>query len=251
MTHNKKNNLTVSNEDLVISYRKGNQDSAGELYQRWVRDLTRLINKRIRDWHYSEDLAHDVFIDALEGFDPERAQFSGYILGITKNKVRAYWAKIMSRRTSVTSAFGSNLSRIPSPVEYVIRKESDEFEGLSEIQMKVLGIILSGKGLFGLTERQKFYLDQLKGGQSKSQISKNLGLSRHAFSACLKKVSVIRGTKTSSQEKRVIEALQENCSVSEIAEKLRVPYAAIKRVFAQLRSRALEIQQNLYRIASY
>jgi RNA polymerase sigma-70 factor (ECF subfamily) len=79
----------MNDEDAIERVLAGDIDCFGWLVEKYQRKVAGMIFNMTRDFHLTEDLCQDVFMDAyrgLAGFDSARSRFSTWLYRITQNK---------------------------------------------------------------------------------------------------------------------------------------------------------------------
>jgi RNA polymerase sigma factor (sigma-70 family) len=79
----------MNDEDVIERVLAGDIDCYGLLVGKYQKKVVGMIYNMTRDFHLSEDLCQDVFMDAyrsLPGFDSARSRFSTWLYRITQNK---------------------------------------------------------------------------------------------------------------------------------------------------------------------
>jgi RNA polymerase sigma-70 factor (ECF subfamily) len=79
----------MNDEDVIERVLAGKIDCFGWLVEKYQKKVAGVIYNMTHDFHLSEDLCQDVFMDAfrgLAGFDSARSQFSTWLYRISQNK---------------------------------------------------------------------------------------------------------------------------------------------------------------------
>ena len=98
----------MNDEDVIERVLAGDIDCFGGLVEKYQTKVVGMIYNMTRDFHLSEDLCQDVFMDAyrgLGGFDSARSRFSTWLYRITQNKA----INAIRKRREV------NLAEVPEP----------------------------------------------------------------------------------------------------------------------------------------
>jgi RNA polymerase sigma-70 factor, ECF subfamily len=83
-------NTDKRDAEQVARLCKGDVAAAHSLYERHGDTLLRFSVAMVRCLQTAEDVVHDSFIELIQrphGFDPERGNLTGYLLGIARNRI--------------------------------------------------------------------------------------------------------------------------------------------------------------------
>jgi RNA polymerase sigma-70 factor (ECF subfamily) len=127
----------VSDEQLLATYKAGNQDSFAELIRRYQQELFAFLQRFVSDASIAEDLFQETFVQVHRNagsFDPER-RFRPWLFTIAANKARDYLRSSGRRTTqSLDNAAGNSddsvtfmdlmASDAPLPADELTREEN-------------------------------------------------------------------------------------------------------------------------------
>ena len=107
--------MTISDEQLVVNFRAGNESALKELIDRYLKPLYNFTFQLVRDENVAQDLVQEVFVKVwkhLASFDQNK-KFSTWLYAIAKNTAYDWLKKKKALPFSVfESADGSNFLEI-------------------------------------------------------------------------------------------------------------------------------------------
>ncbi len=107
--------MTISDEQLVVNFRAGNESALKELIDRYLKPLYNFTFQLVRDENVAQDLVQEVFVKMwkhLASFDQNK-KFSTWLYAIAKNTAYDWLKKKKALPFSVfESADGSNFLEI-------------------------------------------------------------------------------------------------------------------------------------------
>lgn len=107
----------LSEEEIAAGFVDGDQECVAAVYRRFGTLVHTLATRSLRDAGDAEDVTQQVFLAAWHGrrnFRPERGTLTGWIVGITRNKV-ADALSACARRAQAADAAGQWIAGVPRP----------------------------------------------------------------------------------------------------------------------------------------
>jgi len=102
--------------------------SLESMYHQHHRSVYNYIAFRINNHHDAEELASDVFVKAIKGWESYKPHFpmEGWLIGIAKNVVTDYLRKTMRRKTLTIDSILGLVSSEKQPEEVVVINEESK-----------------------------------------------------------------------------------------------------------------------------
>jgi len=118
-----------SDEELVASFKKGDEKAFNTLYDRYYSYVLNVIYTKVHNKHVAEDLTQEVFIKVINGLSSyeERGKFKAWLNSITNNEVIS-WIRKQREMQSIDDESNQLLeirlqSQLPSPLEALLIEE--------------------------------------------------------------------------------------------------------------------------------
>ena len=134
---------------LGLRFAAGDEDALRTAYERWSSLVHTLAVRSLGSVADAEDVTQQVFVNAWrrrEGFDPARAPLPAWLVGITRNAIKAVQER-RSRDVRDAAAVGARLDRDPEPETAQLADRLtvvDELEKLGEPQGTIVRLAFYG-----------------------------------------------------------------------------------------------------------
>ena len=136
---------TISDLDVALGFRAGDELSLREAYVRWAPVVNRVALRALRNPEDADDVTQMVFVSAWQGrerYDPDAGSLAAYLLGITRYKIADRWAG-RAREQRATEAAAASHPRDASerpPADSVADRVlvADELSRLDEPQKRIM-----------------------------------------------------------------------------------------------------------------
>lgn len=165
----------LSDEELILSYRKGNRAAKDLLCQRYIPLVKKLITAPFV-YRFREDLEQAlwiIFCERIESYDVKKAKFSTMISKILRFERANYFRREKKRWIHEVSG----IIKEKSSEEIYVRLEREEISCfLKEFEKQ-----LSKQAL-------EVFRKLLTGYLSERQLAEKLGVSRHSIRKCKKEI---------------------------------------------------------------
>ncbi len=129
----------VSDQEVVLAARQGEEAAYRELLRRYERPIFSLIFRMVRDRELAEDLSQETFVKALNALDSYRPEFkfSSWIFKIANN---AAIDQLRRRELDTLSLDGSPNADTPEAIEATaLQIGADQESALEEVEARELG----------------------------------------------------------------------------------------------------------------
>ena len=164
-------------ERTLADIKSGNVEAFRGLVERHQRLVFGFIRNMVRNTSDAEDLVQEVFLAAfrkLNSFDPERSQFSTWLLTIARNRCLNHLqrASVIAARSSTQLEFDVE-SSMAHPVDVVLSNET-----FSRLDMALERLPVEQRTAFVLAEIQELshqeiaIIEQVELGTIKSRVSR-------------------------------------------------------------------------------
>ncbi len=133
---------TLSDQEVVVKARAGNEPAYRELLRRYERPVFSLIFRMVRDRALAEDLSQDTFVKVLNALDSYRPEFkfSSWVFKIANNVAID---QLRKRELDTLSLDGAPDARTREEVEATALQAVDRTESpLSELESRELGSMI-------------------------------------------------------------------------------------------------------------
>ena len=130
---------TLSDQEVVVKARAGNEAAYRELLRRYERPVFSLIFRMVRDRALAEDLSQDTFVKVLNALDSYRPEFkfSSWVFKIANNVAID---QLRKRELDTLSLDGAPDARTKEEIEATALQAVDRTESpLAELESRELG----------------------------------------------------------------------------------------------------------------
>lgn len=157
-------------DSAIVALARENPRAFGELFDRYWNDIFKFCYNRLGDWHRAEDIASQVFLEAmssLESFDPRDRDdsFRGWLFGIARNLTASVRRSDRSRPVASLELAETVRNLADSPEDQALA--SDELDQLRRL-------------LVQLTPEQQELIELRLAGLTSVEIAHLLGKSHDA-----------------------------------------------------------------------